>query len=229
MEAQAKGTLAQLAARADGFRSIIEAAGGAEAAARLMVTEQLPKLVEEQVKAISNLKIDSVTVWEGGRGKEGKGSTADFLSSLVGVLPPLQELTKNVGLELPEYLGRAARKDELPEASVPVPGPRKTPDRTLRRWLSEHRHLLVAFDSDENTSVDERELDNALTLTRQWGAKARSTPNAKWFLASEGASVGPKFWPELIEEARSKPDLLISLEGTEFWIPFRAVEMAAME
>jgi len=57
MEAQAQGTLAQLQARANGFRAIVEAAGGAEQAAQLMVTEQLPKLVEEQVKAIANLKI----------------------------------------------------------------------------------------------------------------------------------------------------------------------------
>ena len=84
MEAQAQGTLAQLAARADGFRQIIAAAGGAEHAARLMVTEQLPKLVEEQVKAVANLKIDKVTVWDNGKGADGKTKTADFLSGLVG-------------------------------------------------------------------------------------------------------------------------------------------------
>ena len=108
MEAQAKGTLAQLAARADGFRAIIEAAGGPLDASRLMVTEQLPKLVEEQVKAISNLKIDSITVWESGKNKDGKGSTADFLSSLIGSLPPLNELAQNVGVQLPEFLGKPA-------------------------------------------------------------------------------------------------------------------------
>jgi flotillin len=76
------------------------------------VTEQLPKLVEEQVKAISNLKIDKVTVWEGGRGGHGadgggKTATADFVSGLIGALPPLHELTRNVGLKLPEILGSA--------------------------------------------------------------------------------------------------------------------------
>ncbi len=129
MQAQADGTLAQLSARADGFRSIISAAGGAAQAAQLMITEQLPKLVEEQVKAISNLKIDSITVWEGGKGKDGKGSTADFLSSLVGVIPPLQELTKNVGVELPAFLGNTAAvvskesPSKLPSEPLNIPSP----------------------------------------------------------------------------------------------------------
>ena len=57
-----------------------------------MITEQMPKLVEEQVKAISNLKIDQVTVWETGAHGERQDQTADFLSGLVGSLPPLHEL-----------------------------------------------------------------------------------------------------------------------------------------
>jgi flotillin len=109
MAAQADGTLAQLAARADGFRQIIGAAGAPEQAARLMVTGQLPKLVEAQVKAVSSLKIDKVTVWDSGKGENGKTKTADFLSGLVGSVPLLHEIERNAGVELPEYLGKAAK------------------------------------------------------------------------------------------------------------------------
>jgi flotillin len=108
MEAQAQGTLAQLQARADGFRAIVSAAGGAEEAAQLMVTEQLPKLVEEQVKAISNVKIDKVTVWDSGTNKDGKSSTAGFLSGLAGSIPPLHDIAKSAGVELPAFLGKPA-------------------------------------------------------------------------------------------------------------------------
>jgi flotillin len=109
MYAQADGTLAQLKARADGFHSIITAAGSADHAARLMVTEQLPKLVEEQVKAVSNLRIDKVTVWDSGKGSaDGKTSTAGFLSGLAGAIPPIHELARNAGVELPAYLGTAS-------------------------------------------------------------------------------------------------------------------------
>ncbi|MDP6860688.1 MAG: SPFH domain-containing protein [Verrucomicrobiales bacterium] len=107
MEAEAKGTLAALQAKAQGFGEIVQSSGGeADDATLLLVTEQLPQLIEEQVKAISNLKIDSVTVWDSGKGEGGKNDTADFVSGLVGALPPLHALTKNVGIELPEFLGK---------------------------------------------------------------------------------------------------------------------------
>lgn len=121
MEAQAAGTLAQLQARANGFQSIIAAAGGADQAARLMVTEQLPKLVEEQAKAISNLKIDKVTVWDGGAGADGKTATAGFLSGLVGSLPPIHELARSAGVELPAYLG----KTSAPTVAASTPAPKE--------------------------------------------------------------------------------------------------------
>ena len=106
MEAEAKGTLAALQSKAEGFARIVEAAGSAELASTLLVTEQLPQLVAEQVKAIANLKIDNITVWDSGKGEGGKNDTANFVSGLVGVLPPLHQITKNAGIELPEFLGK---------------------------------------------------------------------------------------------------------------------------
>ena len=118
MTAEADGLKAILTRKASGFADIVKAAEGqAELAALLLITEQMPKLVEEQVKAIANLKIDQITVWEGGRKADGRTSTADFLSGMIGSLPPLHELTKNVGINLPEYLGRV--RDAGPEATPP--------------------------------------------------------------------------------------------------------------
>ena len=106
MEAEARGTLAALQSKAQGFADIVRGAGGADEATILLVTEQLPQLVEEQVKAISNLNIDSVTVWDSGKGADGKNDTASLVSGLAGALPPLHQLTRNVGIELPEFLGK---------------------------------------------------------------------------------------------------------------------------
>ena len=107
MEAEGDGFKAILTQKATGFDEIVKACGGnPELASLIMITEQMPKLVEEQIKAISNLKIDSVTVWEGGKNAGGKTNTADFLSGLVGVLPPLHDIAKNVGIQLPEFLGK---------------------------------------------------------------------------------------------------------------------------
>ncbi|MCY3806688.1 MAG: flotillin family protein, partial [bacterium] len=108
MEAEAMGLLALLTRRAEGLGELVDRTGGeAQLAALMLIAEQLPALVAEQVKAISNLKIDQVTVWDSGGGNGGNGgsSTANFLSSLIGSLPPLQDLAGQVGVKLPAYLG----------------------------------------------------------------------------------------------------------------------------
>ncbi len=108
LEAQAEGQKAILVKKAEGLQALVMSAGGdPKAAAQLMVTEQLPLLVAEQVKAISGVKIDKITVWDNGStGPDGKTRTADFLSGLAGSLPPLHEITRNAGIELPSYLGK---------------------------------------------------------------------------------------------------------------------------
>ena len=131
MEAEAKGTLAALQSKAEGFARIVEASGGAEFASTLLVTEQLPQLVAEQVKAIANLKIDKITVWDSGKGEGGKNDTANFVSGLVGALPPLHQITKNVGIELPEFLGKLSENPTeaakiLEEAQAAEPKKKRT-------------------------------------------------------------------------------------------------------
>jgi len=116
--AEADGTLAILAGKAKGFKDLIAACNGATGAQQMLVTELLPQLVHEQVQAIANLKIDKITVWDSGSGADGKGGTAGFLSGLVGAVPPLHELAKNVGVELPEYLGKLTSQESGPESQT---------------------------------------------------------------------------------------------------------------
>ena len=106
MEAQAKGTLEILSKQAEGFNKMVKAAGdNTKDAVMLMIADKLPELVEKQVEAIKNIKIDKITVWDnmGGGGKNGS-STANFVSGMLGSLPPFTELFKMAGMELPEYL-----------------------------------------------------------------------------------------------------------------------------
>ena len=119
--AEAEGVEQLLTNKAKGFRDIVSSAGNDnQLASMLLMIEQLPKLVEEQAKAISNLKIDSITVWDSGKGASGKGSTADFLAGMVGALPPLHEITKNAGIELPEYLGKLSKDAASDTRSKPA-------------------------------------------------------------------------------------------------------------
>lgn len=115
-KAEAEGVQKVLEAKAQGYRKLMEAAANnPQVAPTLLLIEQLPELVAQQVKAISNLKIDKITVWDGGRGSgsiEGKGgvggSTSDFLAGLIGALPPVHELARQAGVELPGALGRVS-------------------------------------------------------------------------------------------------------------------------
>ena len=115
MEAEALGLLALLSRRAEGLGALVAASGGAaQEAALLLVAEQLPNLVAEQVKAISNLKIDKITVWDSGSGGDGQaGTTANFVSGLVGALPPLHEVASQAGIKLPQFLGELDDADAL--------------------------------------------------------------------------------------------------------------------
>jgi len=116
MQAQAKGLNEMLVKQADGFGQIIGATdGNADAAVRMMIADKMEDIVKVQVEAIKNLKIDKVTVWDGGNAK-GQSSTAGFLSGLMKSIPPMQELFDMAGMELPEYLGKNKQK----EAATPV-------------------------------------------------------------------------------------------------------------
>jgi len=119
-EAEAKGVQKVMEAKAEGYRKLIEACGSDPAVGpTLLLIEQLPKLVAEQVKAVSNLKIDKITVWDTGTNGSGRNSTADFLSGMVNILPKLHELASQAGIELPHALGKVNRRDhgdEKPKA-----------------------------------------------------------------------------------------------------------------
>jgi flotillin len=88
----------------------------------MLITEQLPNIVHEQVNAISNLKIDKVTVWDSGKNADGKTGTADFLSGMISALPPLHELARNAGLDLPTYLGQLQREAEKSQGPLKSAG-----------------------------------------------------------------------------------------------------------
>ena len=110
--AEAEGIQRVLEAKAEGYRKLVQAcAENPQIAPTLLLIEQLPQLVAEQVKAVQNLKIDKITVWDSGRGANGakNGTTADFLASLIGSLPAMHELAQQAGIELPTVLGHVNR------------------------------------------------------------------------------------------------------------------------
>ena len=119
-EAEAKGLRQLLDSKAAGYQSLVSSCGGdARAAATLLMVEKLEQIVEKQVEAISKLKIDKITVWDSGNGAGTGSSTANFVSSLIKSLPPLQEVASMAGVELPSYLGSMTKKASAAEADKP--------------------------------------------------------------------------------------------------------------
>jgi flotillin len=116
-EAEAKGIKQVLEAKAFGYQALVQSANNdARAAATLLLTEKLEQIVTLQVEAIKAIKIDKVTVWDGGASANGGTTTSNFLAGMVKSLPPLHDVAAMAGLDLPKFLGDA-KAPELPVAN----------------------------------------------------------------------------------------------------------------
>ena len=117
MDAQARGAFEILSKQAAGFDKLVQAAGGdAKDAITMLISDKLPELVKTQVEAVKGIKIDKVTVWDGGNSKDGKTATSNFISGMMGSVPPLDDLFKMAGMNLPSYLkGNADEQAQKPE------------------------------------------------------------------------------------------------------------------
>ncbi len=114
MEAEARGLEEILKKQAAGFAEIVKSAGGdAEAALKLLIADKLEDLMRVQVDAVKGIKIDKVTVWDGGQGGDGKTATANFISGMMKSVPPLDEVFAMAGMQLPPILGK-----KLDEAGI---------------------------------------------------------------------------------------------------------------
>ncbi len=134
-EAEAAGIQKLLDGKASGYQSLVTSCGGdAKAAGTLLMIEKIEEIVKHQVDAIRNLKIDKITVWDSASGDGRGSSTANFASSLIKSVPPLQEIAAMAGVELPSYLGKMIDSkepmelvDEVKKSAAAKPAP-KTKD-----------------------------------------------------------------------------------------------------
>ena len=149
MEAEAKGLYEVLTKQAEGFERLVKASGGdSKNAAMLMIADKLETLVQMQVDAIKNIKIDKVTVWDsnGGSG-DGKGgtSTANFLSGMAKSIPPLEDLFNMSGMKLPDYLGTTLEDAQL-----------KLEDLDKNEKIEELKKVIVENEEVDFMNVDKK-------------------------------------------------------------------------
>ncbi|MBR6055192.1 MAG: flotillin family protein [Bacteroidales bacterium] len=118
MDARARGLLEILSKQAEGFGQVVNAAAGdPQKAVLLMIADKLPELVKTQVEAVKGINIDKVTVWDGGNSADGKTATSNFISGMMKSVPPLDDLFKMAGMELPTYL--KGKEEEPKKPAVP--------------------------------------------------------------------------------------------------------------
>ncbi|MBN2640046.1 MAG: hypothetical protein JXR78_00190, partial [Victivallales bacterium] len=124
LDAEARGNFQILKAKGEGYKEIFTACNDdSNAAAKMLLIEKLQDIVALQTEAIKNIKIDKVTVWDGGHaGADGKTSTANFLSGMMQSLPPLHDVAQMAGIDLPDYLGKV-NKDNAKAQTVPEAAP----------------------------------------------------------------------------------------------------------
>lgn len=98
LEAEARGEFEKLSKKAEGLKQIVDAAGGAESAYRLLMLEHIDHLADTAAKAISNIKFDKVVMWGGANGDGGAGAgISSFITDLMKSLPPALHTMMDIG------------------------------------------------------------------------------------------------------------------------------------
>ncbi len=114
MTAEGKGVQAILDGKAEGYQQLVTACTSGEQAASLLLIEKLQDIARIQAQAIQDLPIDKIFVWDTGGENQGMSGLGQ---RMMGALPPMHELAKQIGLDLPEYLGKATGKETEPTES----------------------------------------------------------------------------------------------------------------
>jgi flotillin len=124
LEAEARGQYEILAKKGEGLQVIVDACGGAQQAFQMLMLEHFDNLVDASAKAISNIKFDKVVVWDTPNGN-GSSSTANWLTNMARVLPPMMQVMKDIGgVELPETLASLSGMAGDGKRPEPVAQPR---------------------------------------------------------------------------------------------------------
>jgi flotillin len=128
MTAEGKGVQAILDGKAEGYRELVKACATSEQAAALLLIEKLQDIASIQAQAIQDLPIEKVFVWDAGGGD---GGLSGLGRRLMGALPPMHELAKQIGLDLPEFLGKMAgqlkQSEQHPPETESKPKTKKAP------------------------------------------------------------------------------------------------------
>ena len=115
--AQAEGQEALLKKQAEGFKKLVDAAGGdPQSAIGYLMIDKLTELAKIQTDAIKELEIDKVVVYDNGSGQ----GVGNFVQGLYGMMPQLSDFLAQSGMSLPEALVQNGKKENGAKEDIEV-------------------------------------------------------------------------------------------------------------
>ena len=115
--AQAEGQEALLKKQAEGFKKLVDAAGGdPQSAIGYLMIDKLTELAKIQTDAIKELEIDKVVVYDNGSGQ----GVGNFVQGLYGMMPQLSDFLAQSGMSLPEALVKNGKKENGAKEDIEV-------------------------------------------------------------------------------------------------------------
>lgn len=130
-EAEAKGLQQVMAAKAEGYRLLIESSG--QHAPALLLIEKMEEVMRIQMEAIKEIKIDKITVWDGGNGNGEKSGLKGFVKDFATMAPQLHELAAQTGIKLPSFMGEISENPELLTGALEKLTEGKSPETTTEK------------------------------------------------------------------------------------------------
>ncbi len=112
-DAEAGGIKKILEAQAAGIEAIVKASGGnPKDAAMLMLVDKIKDLATIQADAMKGIKVDKLTVFDGGNGN----GLSNAVNGLFKSMPALSDFLAQSGMSLPDILGGKAKDNGMPVA-----------------------------------------------------------------------------------------------------------------
>lgn len=106
--AEAKGSEELLTKQAEGFRKLVDAAGGnPQSAVGYLMIDKLAELAKIQTSAIKDLEIDKIVVYDNGSGT----GVSNFVQGLYSMMPQLSDFLQQSGMSLPDALVKMEEKN----------------------------------------------------------------------------------------------------------------------
>ena len=120
----------------------------------------------------------------------------------MGALPPLHQITKNVGIELPEFLGKLTKNPaeaakileqakKAKKSIVPSSVSKSSADLEIENLLNQNKELLNTFDKNNDGIIDYSEINFAVQKAKVFSQSVlkNNTVN-EWYYYSQERPVG---------------------------------------